>query len=699
MTMVMVMMVCLTAANVARGQPKPGCSGSCGNLTNIPYPFGTSLDCSFDETFVISCNDTTYQNGGHHKQAYFPNSFIPITNISLRDHELRVSGPIARDCYYADNEEYDRHAEVVMRTNSKFPVSSKRNMLVAVGCEAIGAIESPINYDALLNNANLSSSSVGRMRAGCLSLCSQVEEVKNGTCSGAGCCQISIADGVIDYSLMAENLFNHSDFNPCDYSFVVEVGAYSFSSLDLVDLQKRESFPVVLDWAVGNYQSCEQVNDSSTACQSRHSECYNSTNGPGYRCKCLEGFQGNPYLVDGCQDINECEIRNLCVSQATCHNNVGGVECRCPKGYIGDGLTSGKGCILKDDKYLRFAIPMGGLWIYWGLKRRRFMKLKEKFFRQNGGLLLQQQLSDHKGSIEMIKIFTAEELKRATKNYDESMVLGQGSFGTVYKGTLLDNKVVAIKKSKVCDKNQIETFINEMIVLSRVNHRNVVKLLGCCLETEVPLLVYEFITNGTLYSHIHDRSQDSCSALSWQLRLKIATEIAGALAYLHSETCIPIIHRDVKTANILLDEDYIAKMSDFGTSRLIPVDETQLTTLVRGTFGYLDPEYSQSSQLTEKSDVYSFGVVLVELLTAKQVISFARPERERNLAVYFVSQMNADRLLEILDDQVPLNEEIIEQLREVADLASKCLRMRGEERPAMKDVTAELERIMNNLVN
>lgn len=327
------------------------------------------------------------------------------------------------------------------------------------------------------------------------------------------------------------------------------------------------------------------------------------------------------------------------------------------------------------------------------------MKLKEKFFRQNGGLLLQQQLSDHKGSIEMIKIFTAEELKRATKNYDESMVLGQGSFGTVYKGTLLDNKVVAIKKSKVCDKNQIETFINEMIVLSRVNHRNVVKLLGCCLETEVPLLVYEFITNGTLYSHIHDRSQDSCSALSWQMRLKIATEIAGALAYLHSETCIPIIHRDVKTANILLDEDYIAKMSDFGTSRLIPVDETQLTTLVRGTFGYLDPEYSQSSQLTEKSDVYSFGVVLVELLTAKQVISFARPERERNLAIYFVSQMNADRLLEILDDQVPLNEEIIEQLREVADLASKCLRMRGEERPAMKDVTAELERIMNNLVN
>jgi serine/threonine protein kinase len=290
--------------------------------------------------------------------------------------------------------------------------------------------------------------------------------------------------------------------------------------------------------------------------------------------------------------------------------------------------------------------------------------------------------------METTTIFSIEDLEKATNNYDQSRVLGQGGYGTVYKGVLPNNEVVAIKKSKICDQSQVEQFINEVIVLTQINHRNVVKLLGCCLETEVPLIVYEFITNGTLFDHIHDRSLSSL--LSWERRLKIAAETAGALAYLHSATSMPVIHRDVKTTNILLDDNYTAKVSDFGASRLVPLDCTQLTTLVQGTFGYLDPEYFHSSQLTEKSDVYSFGVVVAELLTGERALSFDRLESDRNLAMYFVSTIKEDRLLQILEDDI-INEANTEQLKEVANLAKRCLRVRGEDRPTMKEVAMELE--------
>jgi serine/threonine protein kinase len=316
-----------------------------------------------------------------------------------------------------------------------------------------------------------------------------------------------------------------------------------------------------------------------------------------------------------------------------------------------------------------------------------------KFFKRNGGLLLKQQLTTKDGSVEMSKIFSSRELEKATDNFSIDRVLGQGGQGTVYKRMLVDGSIVAVKRSKVVDEDKMEEFINEIVLLSQINHRNIVKLLGCCLETEVPILVYEYIPNGDLFKRLHDESDDY--TMTWEVRLRIAIEIAGALTYMHSAASFPIFHRDIKTTNILLDEKYRAKVSDFGTSRSVTLDQTHLTTLVAGTFGYMDPEYFLSSQYTHKSDVYSFGVVLVELITGEKPLSRVRSEEGRGLATHFLEAMKENRVIDIIDIRIK-DESKLEQVMAVAKLARKCLNRKGKNRPNMKEVSNELERIRSS---
>ncbi|CAI0555198.1 unnamed protein product [Linum tenue] len=334
------------------------------------------------------------------------------------------------------------------------------------------------------------------------------------------------------------------------------------------------------------------------------------------------------------------------------------------------------------------------------LKKRRDRIQKQKLFKQNGGVLLQQKLNSYPGSHENSKLFTEEELKRATDNYNQSRFLGKGGFGTVYKGMLPDGTIVAVKRSRTIDKTQIQQFINEVVILSQINHRHIVKLLGCCLETEFPLLVYEFIPNGSLSSYIHGRNLDGeevLASLSWEDRFRIVGEVAGAVAYMHSAASFPIFHRDIKSSNILLDAKLSAKVSDFGTSRSVPDDKTHLTTVVQGTFGYLDPEYFHTSQFTEKSDVYSFGVVLVELMTGQKPISFTRGEEERSLVAHFISSTkeNKDGLSKILDPVVS-REAREEDVEAIAELAVRCLRLNGKKRPTMREVAMELDGLRNS---
>jgi interleukin-1 receptor-associated kinase 1 len=327
-------------------------------------------------------------------------------------------------------------------------------------------------------------------------------------------------------------------------------------------------------------------------------------------------------------------------------------------------------------------------------EKKRLAAIKKRYFRQHGGLLLFEEMKQSRqgqGS-SPFTLFTEKELEQATDRFDERHVLGKGGNGTVYRGDLRDGRAVAIKRCRVADdERQRRELGKEVLILSQVNHRNIVKLYGCCLEVAVPMLVYEFIPNGTLCELLHGGDRARVSP-SFAIRLKIAQEAAEALAYLHSTASPPIIHGEVKSANILLDENYNAKVSDFGASVLAPSDEAHLVTLVQGTCGYLDPEYMQTCRLTDRSDVYSFGVVLLELLTRRKALCLAAPEKERSLAAHFLSSVRDGRLDALLD--AGIRDEVGgEVLGMVAKLAKQCLDMSGEKRPPMREVAEELDRV------
>ncbi|KAL5573947.1 hypothetical protein UlMin_023544 [Ulmus minor] len=284
--------------------------------------------------------------------------------------------------------------------------------------------------------------------------------------------------------------------------------------------------------------------------------------------------------------------------------------------------------------------------------------------------------------------FSYEELLNATDNFKET--LGRGGFGSVFKGVLADGTRIAVKRLDKMGQGMRE-FLAEVETIGSLHHFNLVRLVGFCAEKSFRLLVYEYMINGSLDNWIFHRDEEHC--LDWQTRKKIILDIAKGLAYLHEDCRQKIIHLDIKPHNILLDENFNAKVSDFGLSKLINRDESQVLTTMRGTPGYLAPEWQQL-RVTVKVDVYSFGIVLLEIITKRRNVDRSRSESSFHLLQMLQKKAEEEQLIEIVED---LEEDMVNNLEEVVrmiKIGAWCLQNDHTKRPLMSTVVKVLEGVM-----
>ncbi|XP_047050661.1 wall-associated receptor kinase 2-like [Lolium rigidum] len=588
----------LLAATAESLTLKPGCQPSCGTV-DIPYPFGIGQGC-FRAGFEIQCNNgkPTLGNTSDNTQ---------VTSLSVTPRpEARVMLRVAYQCYNSTGAAIDTYSgSVDLNPTGVYRISDTANELFVLGCNTMIFT----NY------------------TGCVAYTDNANSAQDGACAGIGCCHINIPPGLTDNLMRFTNddMWPHSnqEFCPCDYGFIVEKGNYTFRAQDLHMDGSITSMPLRLDWAIrdGNSLSCAEAPImQGYTCVSANSKCVDSTNGPGYFCNCTEGYEGNPYLDNGCTSI-------------------------------------GLGVFL-----LVVAVLLA-------IARIEHDKRKLAVqFEKNGGNILKE--------ITEVTIFTEKELTKITKNNSEP--LGKGNFGNVYKGTLTDKTVVAVKSYIKVDDARRKEFAQEMKVQLKMTHANVLKLRGCCLQLDVPMLVYEFAGKGSLREILHVKDQ----SLPVDLRLDIAIGSAKGLSYMHSKH---IRHGDVKPDNILLADNFVPKISDFGLSKVLIVTE-YFTQNIIGAISYIDPVFRNTGLLTPKSDVYSFGAVLLELISRKP-IGYGKTG---SLIIEFRHIYETEKSGKSMFDLGIVAEKDILILEAIGKLAIRCLKEHQDDRPDMTEVADQL---------
>ncbi|GJN25852.1 hypothetical protein PR202_gb13737 [Eleusine coracana subsp. coracana] len=476
-----------------------------------------------------------------------------------------------------------------------FLLSSTRNLFTVIGCNALGFLQGRPDWSYF---------------TGCITYCESLDEAaqNNETCSGLGCCQTSLPANLNMMSVSWGNDTSNSawSYNPCSYAFVADKDWYKFNRSDLngtnfaTRVAGRRTIPVVLDWAIRGNESCQKTSkgiSTAPACISSNSTCVdvNATQGGGYRCKCTTGYEGNPYLNNGCNDINECLLREQDPDKYKVHILVAEIQYaiiyqRCP--------------ILDGD----------------GRKKK-----KKKKNQQN---------------------------------------IGGGEF------------------------------VDEITFQFKLHHPNLVRLIGCCLETNVPCLVFEFISNGSLYNNLHGGVKSSCR-LSLTKRLDIAIGSAEAISYMHSHGDHKHVHGDIKSANILLDSELMPKVSDFGSSKLLSID--MFAQAVAADRNYVDPVYVKTNRFTDKSDVYSFGIVLLELITRKTAMYDGNNSLPLDLVKCCKEEGNGRKMYDrdiITDDDNDGSAQVyIDCLDRIGALAVRCLKEDADERPTMAEVVEDLKQV------